>query len=313
MRIVFMGTPDFAVTILNKLVEEKMDVVAVVTAPDRPAGRGQKINQSAVKMYAVEKGLPVLQPEKLKNEDFISELQALNADLFVVVAFRMLPEVVWAMPPKGTINLHGSLLPQYRGAAPINWAVMNGEKTTGVTSFFIEKEIDTGNILLQKEMPIGENMTAGELHDKLALLGAETIVETVRGIASDSLTATPQSNFDLTQIKHAPKIFKEDGRINWRQPVQVVHDFIRGLSPYPAAWTSLTKDGKTYGCKIFQTEKTDLSSSDKTDILLGKEFFLFPTEDFYLKVSSIQIEGKRRMTFKEFQAGNDLTSFKVAE
>jgi methionyl-tRNA formyltransferase len=308
-----MGTPDFAVTILNKLVEEKMDVVAVVTAPDRPAGRGQKINQSAVKMYAVENGLPVLQPEKLKNEEFISELQALNADLFVVVAFRMLPEVVWAMPPKGTINLHGSLLPQYRGAAPINWAVMNGEKTTGVTSFFIEKEIDTGNILLQKEMPIGENMTAGELHDKLALLGAETIVETVRGIASDSLTATPQSNFDLTQIIHAPKIFKEDGRINWKQPVQVVHDFIRGLSPYPAAWTSLTKDGKTYGCKIFQTEKTDLSSSDKTDILLGKEYFLFPTEDFYLKVSSIQIEGKRRMSFKEFQAGNDLTSFKVAE
>lgn len=313
MRIVFMGTPDFAVTILNKLVEEKMDVVAVVTAPDRPAGRGQKINQSAVKMYAVEKGLPVLQPEKLKSEEFISELQALKADLFVVVAFRMLPEVVWAMPPKGTINLHGSLLPQYRGAAPINWAVMNGEKTTGVTSFFIEKEIDTGNILLQKEMPIGENMTAGELHDKLALLGAETIVETVRGIASDSLTATPQSNFDLTQIKHAPKIFKEDGRINWKQPVQVVHDFIRGLSPYPAAWTSLTKDGKTYGCKIFQTEKTDQPSSSKTDILLGKEYFLFPTEDFYLKVSSIQIEGKRRMSFKEFQAGNDLTSFKVAE
>lgn len=311
MKIVFMGTPDFAVTILDKLIQEKMEVAAVVTAPDRPAGRGQKINQSAVKVYAVEKGLEILQPEKLKSEEFIAALEAIQADLFVVVAFRMLPEIVWAMPPKGTINLHGSLLPQYRGAAPINWAIINGEEKSGVTSFFIEKEIDTGNILLQKEQAITENMTAGELHDLLAVLGAETIFETVQGIEANLLTAQPQASFDLSNIKHAPKIFKEDGRIQWNQPCQTVHNFIRGLSPYPAAWTSLAKDGKILGCKIFETEQTTQPVNGQTGIKVEKDHFLFPTADFYLRVNSIQLEGKRRMNCKEFQAGNDLSTFEI--
>lgn len=240
MRIVFMGTPEFAVASLEKIAEAGHEIAAVVTAPDRPAGRGQKIQFSAVKEAAIKLHIPVLQPEKLKNEDFVSELKKLNAELFVVVAFRMLPEVVWNMPPKGTINLHGSLLPQYRGAAPINWAVINGEKETGVTTFFIRHEIDTGNILQHKKIEISESDNAGTIHDKLMITGAGLLVDTLDKLEKTTLTAEPQEKFVGNQeLKHAPKIFRETCHINWKKSTEEIYNLIRGLSPYPAAWTDL--------------------------------------------------------------------------
>lgn len=309
MRIVFMGTPDFAVTILQAMVEAGSEVVGVVTVADKPSGRGQKVNQSAVKNYAVSQQLKVLQPEKLKDDQFIKELDTLRADLFVVVAFRMLPEIVWTMPSRGTVNLHGSLLPQYRGAAPINWAIINGEKETGVSSFFIEREIDTGKILLQEKIKIGRNQTAGEIHDLLAELGASVILKTIKGIEEDSIIPIDQGTFQLDSIKHAPKIFKENGEINWNQQVEKIHDFIRGLSPYPGAWTYLYKGDKKVMFKILNSRITDTSAKKNDPIKVDTEGILFPTENFYLRVNEIQMEGKRRMTFKEFQAGNEIQAF----
>jgi len=294
-----MGTPDFAVASLDALVQANFDVVAVVTAPDKPAGRGQKLNESAVKKYAVEKGIPVLQPEKLKNPAFIEELRSYQADLQVVVAFRMLPEIVWNMPAKGTINLHGSLLPQYRGAAPINHAIINGEKESGVTTFFLKQEIDTGHIILSDSVPIADDETAGELHDKLMVVGANLLVKTLLAIEANNITEQPQPQND--DLKHAPKIFKEDCKIDWNSPAQTIHNLIRGLSPYPTAFTFL--NDKTL--KVFKAEMEDkepgiVAGGFLTD---GKTYLKFAAKDGFIKLLDIQYEGKKRMLIEDFLRG----------
>ena len=312
-RIVFMGTPEFAVCILDKLVQDNYSIVGVITAPDKPAGRGQQINESAVKKYAVEKQLNILQPTNLKDETFIHQLEDLRADLFVVVAFRMLPEVVWAMPPKGTINLHASLLPNYRGAAPINWAVINGDKETGVTSFFIEKEIDTGKIIERAKLSISENETVGELHDRLMNLGAIVIESTVQKIMKGEAIGIEQLKLAEGELKIAPKIFKQDCKIDWNQNIDSIHNFIRGLSPYPAAWCSLKNsvkvEEKTF--KVFLSEKTNTPSNGHTSLREEIDGIYFPCMDFYLKVTEIQMEGKRKMNFKEFSAGNNVSDWQI--
>lgn len=304
-----MGTPEFAVASLDALVQAGYNIIAVITAPDKPAGRGMKMNESAVKKYAVEKGLKLLQPEKLKNPDFIEELRLLKADIQVVVAFRMLPEVVWNMPPMGTINVHGSLLPQYRGAAPINWAVINGEKETGVTTFKLKHEIDTGDILLQENFAIGENETAGEVHDRMKEIGAQLLVKTIKGLADNELIEKPQKLVEAdellaTELKHAPKIFTETCRIDWNKPVAEVHNLVRGLSPFPGAFTLL--NGKTF--KIFRAIKIPGNTNRPpgeydTD---GKSFMRFAASDGWLELQEIQLEGKKRMTVGEFLRGYKL-------
>ena len=299
LRIVFMGTPEFAVASLDALVQAGCTIVGVVTAPDKPAGRGMKLTESAVKKYAVEHGLPVLQPEKLKNPAFLDELKALKADLQIVVAFRMLPELVWNMPPLGTVNLHGSLLPQYRGAAPINWAVINGEKETGVTTFKLQHEIDTGNILLQEKFPIGENETAGEVHDKMKEIGAKVLVKTVKALAEDSIEEKPQQQ--VSDLKHAPKIFTETCRIDFTQSNDKVHNLIRGLSPFPGAFTTLKE--KTF--KIYRSEKIagtgDVKAGEWTSDY--KTFLHFACGEGSIAVRELQWEGKKRMTIEEFLRG----------
>ncbi|GGE66534.1 methionyl-tRNA formyltransferase [Pedobacter psychrotolerans] len=294
-----MGTPDFAVASLDALVQANFDIVAVVTAPDKPAGRGQKINESAVKKYAVEKSIPVLQPEKLKNPEFLAALKSYQADLQVVVAFRMLPEVVWNMPPKGTINLHGSLLPQYRGAAPINHAIINGEKESGVTTFFLTHEIDTGDIILSDSTPIGDDETAGELHDKLMVIGANLLVKTVTAISNGDFTEQPQPQSD--ELKHAPKIFKDDCKIDWNNSSALIHNLIRGLSPYPTAFTLL--NDKTL--KIFKAEPEEKEPGIATGGFLtdGKTYLKFATKDGFIKLLDIQFEGKKRMLIEDFLRG----------
>ena len=294
-----MGTPDFAVASLDALVQASFNVVAVITAPDKPAGRGQKINESAVKRYAVEKGIPVLQPEKLKNPEFLEELKSYEADLQVVVAFRMLPEVVWNMPSKGTINLHGSLLPQYRGAAPINHAIINGEKESGVTTFFLTHTIDTGDIILSDKTPIADDETAGELHDKLMVIGANLLVKTVTAIAEGNFTEQPQPQSDV--LKHAPKIFKDDCKINWNNPSQLIYNLIRGLSPYPTAFTLL--NDKTL--KIFKAELENKEPGIAAGGFLsdGKTYLKFATKDGFIKLLDIQYEGKKRMLIEDFLRG----------
>jgi methionyl-tRNA formyltransferase len=306
LRIVFMGTPEFAVSILDAIVKSQHEVVGVVTVADKPAGRGQQLKESAVKIYAKTQNLPILQPEKLKDENFLSDLEVLNADIFVVVAFRMLPEVVWAMPPKGTFNLHASLLPKYRGAAPINWAIMNGETETGVTTFFINQIIDTGSILAQEKISISENMTAGELHDQLMNLGANLTVETLDKIANNEIQATPQDEELAKKSPHAPKIFKADCEVDWNQNALPVHNKIRGLSPYPAAWCSLLKNGEKITFKLFSSKVTN-EVADSKQIKKGLDGILFPCNDFYVSISELQPEGKRRMNYKEFLAGNNLS------
>lgn len=299
LRIVFMGTPEFAVALLDALVKAGCNIVGVITAPDKPAGRGMQLQQSAVKKYAVENNLHVLQPEKLRNPEFLAELKSLNADLQIVVAFRMLPEIVWNMPPLGSVNLHGSLLPQYRGAAPINWAVINGEKETGVTTFKLKHEIDTGDILLQESFAIGENETAGEVHDKMKEIGAQLLVKTVKGLADNSLKEVPQI-FDAA-LKHAPKIFTDTCKINFNKTTEEVHNLIRGLSPFPGAFTLL--NGKTL--KIYKSEKEIISSvtepgSFKTD---NKTFLKFACVDGFVLVKELQLEGKKRMYVEDFLRG----------
>lgn len=308
LRIVFMGTPDFAVASLDALVKAKCNIVGVITAPDKPAGRGLKMNESAVKKYAAEHGLKILQPEKLKNPEFLAELKSLNADLQVVVAFRMLPEVVWNMPPKGTVNLHGSLLPQYRGAAPINWAVINGEKETGVTTFKLKHEIDTGDILLQESFPIGENETAGEVHDKMKEIGARVLVETIKGLADGSINESPQSTVNSPQtkdpdsrLKHAPKISTETCKIDFSKTTEEVHNLIRGLSPFPGAFTYLNDKM----IKIYRSEKDIgdpalMPGEFKTD---GKSFLKFACTDGSILVKELQMEGKKRLSVEEFLRG----------
>ncbi len=313
-RIVFMGTPDFAVEILRGLLEKSWNVVGVITAPDKPAGRGQLVSESAVKKFAVAENLPVLQPTNLKDTDFQAELQALKADLFVVVAFRMLPEAVWNMPPKGTINLHASLLPQYRGAAPINWAIMNGETETGVTTFFIEKEIDTGMVIERVAIPIGENETAGELHDRLMFLGKELVQKSVVQIADGSVVRTPQAQLaEIESLKSAPKIFKPDCELNLNQSVEQAHNHCRGLSPYPTAWITLKHKSKeeTKSIKIFKTEKTDLPVDEARTLRSEKKALLLPCSDFYLRVTELQPEGKKRMEASAFLAGYDVNNWEI--
>ncbi|KAA6430505.1 methionyl-tRNA formyltransferase [Dyadobacter flavalbus] len=297
-----MGTPEFAVPSLKSLVESNSNIVAVVTVPDKPSGRGQKQTASPVKMYAQEKGIPVLQPEKLKNPEFLEELKSYNADLQVVVAFRMLPEVVWNMPPKGTFNLHSSLLPQYRGAAPINWAVINGETETGVTTFFIEKDIDTGKIIFQDKETISEDDDAGSLHDRLMLKGAQLVVKTVQAIENGSFPQEPQQ--EPADIKMAPKIFRETCEIDWKRPSLEIHNFVRGLSPYPAAWTVLNG----LSCKIFRTKIVDSQKDEqpgayRTD---HKTYLHFCTGDGWISVENLQLEGKKRMNTGDFLRGNKI-------
>lgn len=305
MKIIFMGTPDFAVATLQKLVENKFNVVAVITAPDKPTGRGQRMSESAVKKYAVSQNIPVLQPPRLKNKEFLQELASYNADLQIVVAFRMLPEVVWDMPPKGTINLHGSLLPQYRGAAPINWAIMNGEKTTGVTTFFIEKEIDTGKIIFTEEIAIGENDTAGDLHDKMMWIGADLVIKTVEAIQKGEYPAIPQ---DFShELKPAPKIFKETTEIDWEKSAEELHNFIRGLSPYPTAWTTLDeKQLKIFEVRPLKELSEELEELVKENLTLytdHKSVLIIKTGQGYIDVLSLQIAGKRKMPTEEFLRG----------
>lgn len=296
-----MGTPEFAVASLDALVKAGCNIVGVVTAPDKPAGRGLQVQQSAVKKYAVEKELHILQPERLKSLQFLEDLKALNADLQVVVAFRMLPEFVWNMPPMGTINLHGSLLPQYRGAAPINWAVINGEKETGVTTFKLKHEIDTGNILLQEKIAILENDTAGDVHDRMKEIGAALLVKTVKGIASGALVEIPQPSADEAALRNAPKIHTETCRINWSLPVEDVYNMVRGLSPYPAAFTIMNEKM----LKIFRAAKevtvpTHTEGEYETD---GKTFLKIACANGYLHLQEIQLEGKKRMPVTEFLKG----------
>jgi methionyl-tRNA formyltransferase len=303
LRIVFMGTPEFAVASLDALVNSEHQVVGVVTVADKPAGRGQQLSTSAVKDYAVRHQLRLMQPVKLKDEAFVEELKSLNADLFVVVAFRMLPELVWTMPPLGTINLHGSLLPKYRGAAPINWAVINGEMETGVTTFFLRHEIDTGSVIQQTVIPIYEEDNAGAVHDRMMIIGAQTLKETVDLIAQGK--ATPISQDDMiaagSQVLHAPKIFKEDCKIDWSLSVNQIHNKVRGLSPYPAAWTVL--GDKT--AKIFSGKKIEESHSNPVGSLQsdGKKYLNIACSDGYYSITELQYEGKKRMGVEEFLRG----------
>ena len=302
MKIVFMGTPDFAVPSLRILVENGHEVVGVVTATDKWGGRGKKtLLESPVKRYAIEQGIPVLQPEKFKKGTFIEDLRALGADLQIVVAFRMLPEVVWDMPPLGTYNLHGSLLPKYRGAAPINWAIINGEMETGVTTFKITHEIDTGDLLFQEKIPIGENETAGELHDRMMFVGAELVLKTVQEIEKGEVVLKHQ---DESQACPAPKIYRETCEIDFNQPTQKVHDFIRGLSPYPGAWTQL--NGKQL--KVLRAEKeiTDHDYEVGTWHSDKKRYLKVATQDGFVRLLELQLQGKKRMDVRSFLNGNVL-------
>lgn len=296
-----MGTPDFAVASLNALLEAGMNVVGVITAPDKPAGRGQKINESAVKRFAQEKGLKILQPDKLKDPGFLEELRSLKADLQVVVAFRMLPELVWNMPPKGTINLHASLLPQYRGAAPINWAIINGEKESGVSTFFLKQEIDTGDILFSERVKIENDDTAGELHDKLMNIGASLLVKTVKAIEKGEYKEIAQESTGEKDLKSAPKIFRDDCLIDWNQPVKKVYNLIRGLSPYPAAFCLL--QGKTL--KIFKAKAIELAHEEQPGTFLtdNKTYLQFACSDGLISVIELQLEGKKKMKVDEFLRG----------
>ena len=301
-RIVFMGTPDFAVAILDKLVIEDCQIVAVITAPDKPAGRGMQLTPSAVKKYALEKGLPILQPAKLKDPQFLEALATLKADLQVVVAFRMLPELVWNMPPLGTINLHASLLPQYRGAAPINWAIIHGEKETGVTTFKLQHVIDTGDILMQQALPIREDETAGELHDEMKMMGADLMHQTLLRYTSGELHPFPQADLgDPDKLPTAPKIHTDTCRIDWNTSAESVYNLIRGLSPYPAAFTQL--DGKLL--KIFKAtiQSSNELPSPGTYQSDGKSFLRFAATNGWLYLKDIQLEGKKRMGVEDFLRG----------
>jgi methionyl-tRNA formyltransferase len=300
-RIIFMGTPEFAVASLDAICKAGLQVVAVVTAPDRPAGRGMKLTESAVKRYAISQGLDILQPLKLKDPEFLEALRAYRADLQVVVAFRMLPERVWNMPPMGTINLHGSLLPKYRGAAPINWAIINGEKETGVTTFKLKHEIDTGDILCQERFDIGPDETAGELHDRMKEIGARVLVETIRGLVGGTIHETPQTIMPDQQPVQAPKLFTEHCRIDWARPAREVHDLIRGLSPVPGAFTILNgKMLKIHRSLVEQETPTVDPGMPETD---GKRFLRFACTDGYLSVLELQAEGKKRMGVEDFLRG----------
>lgn len=309
LRIVYMGTPEFAVESLKALVEKGYNVVGVITVPDKRAGRGQKVKSSAVKLYADEQAIPVLQPQKLKDAEFLSQLTALKPDLQIVVAFRMLPKEVWGMPAYGTFNLHASLLPQYRGAAPINWAVINGEDKSGITTFLIDEKIDNGNILLQEEIEITSTDSAGEVHDKLMISGRELVCETVDAIALKTIAPKKQTGLysDENALKPAPKIFKQDCRIQWSKPSETVYNLIRGLSPYPAAWTHFSVGDALKVLKIYKAEilyKEPLSPGTiESD---GKTYLHISAKEAWIKVLVLQLEGKKRMKIEDFLRGNKI-------
>lgn len=301
-----MGTPDFAVATLATLVENDHTVVGVITAPDRPAGRGRKLQESAVKKYAVEKGLTILQPTNLKNEEFLSELEALNANLQIVVAFRMLPKAVWKMPELGTFNLHASLLPSYRGAAPINWAIINGETETGVTTFFIDDKIDTGEIILQERIPIEPDDTAGVLHDKLMKVGANLVLNTVQQIGEGNVQTQKQP--DTKELKSAYKIFKDTCEIDWKKPINDIYNHIRGLSPYPASWTTLTNGDESIFLKIYEASReVDKHELQPGTIVFDKTELKVAVDGGYIKLLEIQLPGKRKMKTSDVLNGLKLT------
>jgi len=306
LRIVFMGTPEFAVASLKALLVNGYNVVGVVTAPDRPSGRGQKLHQSDVKQYAVSCGLPVLQPEKLKDENFLEALKSLNHDIQIIVAFRMLPEVVWKMPPMGTFNLHGSLLPHYRGAAPLNWAIINGDHETGVTTFLLKQEIDTGNILFQEKVQIGPDETIGELHDALMDIGANLVIKTIEALAEGNVSPLAQDIMAIDQERlHAPKIFKENCMIDWSKPGISINNLIRGLSPYPAAWTNFQNSGIETGVKIFKATFEQASHQCKPGEIQtdNKKYLKIACADGFLHILDLQLAGKKRMEIAEFLRG----------
>lgn len=307
LRIVFMGTPDFAVASLSALIENEYRVVGVVTAPDKPAGRGQKLQQSAVKTFALAHHLPVLQPEKLKEEGFLHELESLNPDLQVIVAFRMLPEAVWKLPSIGTFNLHGSLLPRYRGAAPLNWAIMNGDTESGVTTFMLKQEVDTGNILFSEKVPVSRDETVGELHDQLMVVGAALVLKTVNALAEGSAIPIPQEELEIEPERlHAPKIFKEDCRIDWTRGALQNHNKIRGLSPYPTAWAELAAPSKeNISLKIFRTILEEGAHPEEPGTILSdkKKWMKIACANGFLSVTDLQLAGKKRMGIEEFLRG----------
>ena len=316
LRIVYMGTPDFAVLPLRKIIEEGFDVVGVVTNPDKPAGRGQKLRESPVKVFAKEVGLRVLQPEKFKDPKFIEELRKIKADLQLVVAFKMLPEIVWDMPPFGTVNLHASLLPDYRGAAPINWAVMNGEKYSGVSTFLLKHEIDTGSLIYQDKVVIGDNMSAGELHDELMVKGSDLLVRTVKAIENGNYPLLSQDKLlEGREAIHAPKIFKKDMKINWDLGLDNVFNHIRGLSPFPGAWTEFEKlsDGEVISVKIFRTQRISESHEFEVGSILSDEknnldIYL---RDGKIRIEELQLSGKKRLSIKNFLRGFKIADYKL--
>ncbi len=307
LRIVYMGTPDFAVLPLQRLVEGGFNVVGVITMPDKPIGRHQtELSASPVKKFAVEHGLKVLQPAKLKDEEFLEELRALEADLQIVVAFRMLPEVVWNMPRFGTFNLHAALLPQYRGAAPINWAIINGDKETGITTFFLDHDIDTGKVIQRVPVPILDTDNVEDVHDKLMILGADLVIETVEHIIAGTVNPIPQSELTTDEpLRPAPKIFKDTCRIDWSKDVKRCYDFVRGLSPYPAAWTTLYHGGKALTLKVYKTAKEFATPAEAVGSVVtdGKTFLEVAMTDGYLHLLTIQLSGKKRMETTDFLRG----------
>ncbi len=302
LKVVFFGTPEFAKTSLEAIYKSEHQVVGVVTVADKASGRGQKIHQSPVKEFAVENNLPVFQPEKLRNSEFLEQIKSLNADVFVVVAFRMMPKILFEMPPLGTFNLHASLLPDYRGAAPINYAIINGETKTGATTFFINEKIDEGNVLLQETIEILPSENAGSLHDRLMVCGADLVVKTLNGLSDNTITEKPQPN--VAEPKNAFKIFKEDTKINWQQNGEIIHNFIRGMSPYPAAFTTLKIENETKGLKIysgnFQVEENGKTAGE---LEISKNHFKIFTKDGFYEPTELQLEGKKRMNIKDFLNG----------
>jgi methionyl-tRNA formyltransferase len=316
LRIVFMGTPEFAALILKTLVEDGCNIVGVITVPDKPAGRGQKLQESEVKKYALSKNLNILQPEKLKNPDFINALEVLKPDVQVVVAFRMLPEVIWQMPKLGTFNLHASLLPQYRGAAPINWAIINGDTKTGLTTFLIDKEIDTGKIIHKKEIEIKDSDSAGDLHDKMIPEGALLVIKTLESLANGNIEAIQQDSLinDNKELKPAPKIFKTDCKINWQLKGKTIYNLIRGLSPYPCAWTEIgkTNDERFLMLKVFESELIE-SAHNVTigSIITDNKKLLVAINDGYIQIKNLQLEGKKRLNAEEFLRGFKIEGYFV--
>jgi methionyl-tRNA formyltransferase len=315
LRIVFMGTPEFAVGSLKALIENGYNVVGVVTAPDRPSGRGLKLHQSEVKQYATSCGLPVLQPEKLKDETFLQMLKFLNPDIQIVVAFRMLPEVVWEMPPMGTFNLHGSLLPDYRGAAPLNWAIINGDQETGVTTFLLNHQIDAGNIMFQSKVKIGSDETVGELHDKLKVIGARLVLKTIDALAGGAVIPLPQNLLTVDpQRSHAPKIFKEHCRIDWTKPVASINNLVRGLCPHPAAWTNISMHDSENSLKIYKASIEQVEHQCKPGEILSdnKKYLKIACTDGFLHILDLQLAAKKRMGIGEFLRGfPNIVNYKV--